>query len=205
MKKGEIRIEVTENLTGENNNLYSAWEVAGTTTHEVVKEVDGQLLGRIGSKNPPRKLTAGMKKFSAERDALVNPWLEAEYQRAYDAILAVHPELADKQVRKNFGYITEQAEPVRFDEAMVDIEEDEMTRDEYLERLEDSAGFLADYVDDARSLACTMVDFIDIAIEAGSNHLEATELADHSELTGVHSFLVTLKNGKKIRVQVQDA
>lgn len=69
--------------------VYSAWEpYAGHTTST---HINGVRYGRVGTSPLPANLDA-LKPLSDERYSSVRAWYRAEYQRAYDAIIAAYPE-----------------------------------------------------------------------------------------------------------------
>lgn len=62
--------------------------------HSSIFSIEGQWFGKIGSRELPEELDA-LPARSEKRSKAVKTWQEAQYQEAYDAILAENPEAAE--------------------------------------------------------------------------------------------------------------
>lgn len=79
-------------IIGTTSVVLSAWEPSSYTgPHGTVTTIDGQCYGRIGTLRPSHELQA-LPAGSEERSRKVRAHYDAEYQRAYAAIIAVHAE-----------------------------------------------------------------------------------------------------------------
>jgi hypothetical protein len=101
----DIRVVGTD-IIGTGIRVYSAWEPSkiGSGGHSTITWCADSKgwFGRIGTGPLPRDLDA-LPARSAERSAAVRAWHAAEYDRAYAAILARHPEAGSG--RRDMGQI----------------------------------------------------------------------------------------------------
>ena len=87
-----IRIQA-HNIIGTKLRIFSAWEPTELMgNHGTICTLEGDRFGRIGTNRNLPADVAALTPGSDERIAAVRAWYETHYQRAYDAILAAHPE-----------------------------------------------------------------------------------------------------------------
>lgn len=89
-------------IIGTDTVVWSAWEPYDG--HSALTWIDGEKVGRIGTRRLPADLDA-LPAYSDERIRAVRAWHEAQYQDAYAAIIATVPWLT--------GYKTDMGEIVK--------------------------------------------------------------------------------------------
>jgi hypothetical protein len=77
-------------IIGTNIHIYRVW--APRNGHGTITTINGAWMGRVGTEALPAALDA--LPYGAERCAAVRAWQQAQYDAAYAAILAAHPEAA---------------------------------------------------------------------------------------------------------------
>lgn len=89
-------------IIGTESVIHVAYERSSVLgAHASISFIGDECFGRIGTKRPPAEIDA--LPAGPERIARVGEWYEAEYQRAYTAILTAHPELRDDPRTRYYG------------------------------------------------------------------------------------------------------
>ena len=88
-----IQIKATK-ILGTACTVFSAWEPAPSIFggHSTKMHIDGKLFGRVGTRELPREIEA--IPYGSERLHACDVFRSAQYEEAYRAIVAAHPEAA---------------------------------------------------------------------------------------------------------------
>lgn len=94
----------TNKIIGTKVRVFSAWEPSSYCgPHSTLMTLGGQVHGRIGSRRLPAELDR-LPAMTEERSTAVRAWLNAQYEEAYQHIIAEYPEAA--QGERDVGEIT---------------------------------------------------------------------------------------------------
>lgn len=97
----EVKVS-SHRIIGTGFRVLGAYEPSFYSQHTAIQTIDGRVFGQIGT----RKLSAELSALPYDRKRFdaVGAWHEAQYQEAYRAIIAKHPE-ASNGIR-SMGQIT---------------------------------------------------------------------------------------------------
>jgi calcineurin-like phosphoesterase family protein len=104
-------------IIGTDITVYSVWErsayilapvnehmTVGRHDHSTITHIDGVLYGRLGTRRCPPELDK-LPAYSDERFDAVTAFQQAQYQEAYDIILAHYPITGLTVIRMDMGEI----------------------------------------------------------------------------------------------------